>query len=197
MQKASFESIPRLSRTVIRPRIGAFLASLENTSPMAMPTWFNPKLIGASSRLASVDFEPVNAAALRSCVLGARGRLRSALYEQPTATDGISLGILRDHSEDDVPSPPPAWLARLYAPAGVPPSNAFAAEIGILSSTLHLAALHAFLPDKFSRHNWACVYSTDLHGRSLDSLTRLVGGFAPVLVVMQVNIYSILPLRYK
>lgn len=57
-----------------------------------------------------------------------------------------------------------------------------------VSSSPYLASLSTFMPDTVSHYNWACVYSTDLHGRSLATLLRRTNGFSPVFVLLQAEV---------
>jgi Rab-GTPase-TBC domain len=57
-----------------------------------------------------------------------------------------------------------------------------------VASSPHLASLCTLLPSSVGTLNWACLYSTDVHGWSLDSLYTLTSGFAPVMVFIQAQV---------
>lgn len=59
-----------------------------------------------------------------------------------------------------------------------------------VASSPHLASLCTLLPQSVAAVNWTCVYSTDVHGWSLDTLYNLAAGFAPVMLIVQAQIRS-------
>jgi hypothetical protein len=69
--------------------------------------------------------------------------------------------------------------------AGGPTLQAVAFSV---ASSPHLASLCTLLPPSVATLNWTCLYSTDVHGWSLDTLYSLAAGFAPVMVVLQAQV---------
>jgi hypothetical protein len=69
--------------------------------------------------------------------------------------------------------------------AGGPTLQAVAFSV---ASSPHLASLCTLLPPSVATLNWTCLYSTDAHGWSLDTLYSLAAGLAPVMVVLQTQV---------
>jgi hypothetical protein len=106
--------------------------------------------------------------------------------EEPAELTGHSWlqGLFGGGSAGMVPS---AQEVFGRAPRPRPPLTLPAAAFSLACSP-HLASLSTLLPGAVSHYNWACVYSTDVHGWSLPTLYAKAQGFGPTLLVMQASL---------
>ncbi len=182
-----------------------------------LAAWHNPKLVGIGSRLMTPEFAPVSARALEAGAVGAGRRLRAALYRphgggggrpawglDADADDAAATGDSAQQTADEAQDAPlraaAGWVAgatalltgmrspAAAAPAAPLPPPPLAAAAFSAASSPHLASLATLLPPSVAGHNWACAFSSDVHGWSLASLYAATSGLAPVLVFLQAQV---------
>ena len=201
------------STGVIYDSLGVDPAAVDEAGSSALGTWHNPKIVGIGARLMAADFAPANAAALVAGAREAGRRLRASLYQPPddgvrqgwglaadaaaAAAAGNAAQQLEDEAQDAPLRAAAGWVAAAHTlltgarapapPSGVAPPPLAAAAVSAAASP-HLASLAPLLPPSVAAHNWACAFSTDVHGWALASLYARTSGLAPLLVFIQAQV---------